>query len=287
MPQVLAEIERGATLSGLALPSADFRERNRDASLYRSGQDRESGWKIACAGSDDAFAKVVFEALQGTRSQMLEKVRELNLPHVPFITAPVDEILADPDKYLSELKGDSYYWMLHATNGDPLAAYPKPLVGSKYDLLSEIEQYSSVAGSIPFSVAVSECVDVEYLGNIVVDGDGHLYGELTDAPYPPTRNGMPLRCRFARHPQLDTFRYSSEDTELRAAIYKAIQSIPGEFEGRDRIYDRGYYEFFLIRDDQTHQLKPVFYDYRTHAAFCFVPDFREDQFISTSNGGAA
>lgn len=289
MPQVLAEIGEQTNLAAerFSVAPVDHDSSASSPESFRQGQDRESGWRIACANDKSDFGREVLEVLSGTRSALLAKVRDLNLPHIPFVTASVDDFLADPNRFLKELRGNEYYWMLHATSGDPLAEYPKPRVGSKDELIENLQRYAGGKQGQPFSVAVSECVDIEYLGNIVVNREGSVYGELTDAPYPPTRNGQPIRCRFARHPILDTFRYSNEDAELRTAIYNAIRAIPGDFQGRERVFDRGYYEFYLIRDRETNALKPAFYDFRSHSAFCYVPSFQSDHYQSTTTEGGA
>jgi hypothetical protein len=232
-------------------------------------KDRATGWIHKLTANNPELSEVR-DALVGSRADMMDRVKGLNLPHIPYAHASIEDFLANPAALAEQIRGESYFYTIQPSNYAARVESPSPGVAS-LDHVVEIAQYfTKKATGTEFRLVLSEVRDIAYLGNIVVDEAGHIYGEFTDEGIPPTRSGVERVSVFQKDITLDTFHYNFEDRELRAAIYKSVSLLPHRGTGRERVWDKGYYELNLVRSPAG-TLSPAFYDFRTSNAFLFVP----------------
>ncbi len=232
-------------------------------------KDRATGWIRKLTAQAPELAEVT-EALTGSRGKMMDTVRELGLPFVPYAYATVEEFLRDPQALAGQLKGDTFFCTLQPTNYVAGIECPSLGVISVDELVEKIKHYTEEELGTSFTIMLSEVRDVAFLGNIVINSNNQIYGEFTDQGIPPTRSGVTRLFGFRKDDVLDTFRYDFKDAELREAIYRSVSLLPHTGTGRDRVWDKGYYELNLTRGENG-GLSPAFYDYRQKDAFLFVP----------------
>ena len=232
-------------------------------------EDRATGWIRSLPSSPGDLAEVR-DALTGTRGECLKRVVDLELPHIPFIYTSVDTFLRQPGEILSQLRGEDFFLTIQPTDYAARVDSPSPRVASAREIVSLARQYSSDVTGVEFDIVVSEVRDIAYLGNITVAEGGEMYGEFSDEGIPPTRSGLKQVHRFQRDPYLGTFHYSFDDKELRRSIYDALQCLPYRGTGRNREWQKGYYELTLVRSPDNH-LYPAFYDFRDSKSFLYAP----------------
>lgn len=232
-------------------------------------KDRATGWIHKISANAPELA-AVREALIGSRAEMMDTVRDLGLPHIPYTYGTVDEFLQNPELLTKDLRGDQYFCIIQPTDYSANIEAPSPGISSLDSIVERAQEFTQKETGHSFTIVLSEVRDIEFIGNIVVDEQGRMYGEFTDEGIPPTRSGVTRLFSFRKDDILDVFRYSFENTELRKAIFQSLSSLPHTGTGRERQWDKGYYELHFIRTDEG-LLTPAFYDYRTSKAFLFVP----------------
>jgi hypothetical protein len=232
-------------------------------------KDRATGW-IHKLNANAPELSAVRDALIGSRAAMMDTVRDLGLPHIPYSYGKVDEFLKNPATLTEGLKGDQFFFIIQPTDYAANIEAPSPGIASLGAIIDRAKEFTKAATGNDFTLVLSEVKDIEFIGNIVVDANGRMYGEFTDEGIPPTRSGVTRLFSFKKDDILDTFRYSFENPELRKAIFQSLSSLPHIGTGRERVWDKGYYELHFIRS-QDGPLTPAFYDYRISNAFLFVP----------------
>ena len=228
-------------------------------------EDRATGW-ITKLTTNAPELREIRDALIGSRAEMMDAVKELGLPHIPFAHASVDEFLENPEKLAKALKGDHYYYTIQPNDYAARVDTPSPAIASLDAIVELAQEFSSANSKVPFTIVLSEVKQIAFLGNIAVSQDGNIYGEFTDEGIPPTRSSLTRVFQFHKDHTLDTFKYSFENPELQKAIYQAVSLLPHLGTGRNREWNPGYYEVQLVPTD-TGRLVPYFYDYRTSKAF--------------------
>jgi hypothetical protein len=231
--------------------------------------DRATGW-IRQLSKNNPELEDVRDALIGSRAEMLDRVKELGLPIIPYAHSTVEDFLASPEKLTKGLSGERFFYTIQPSSYAEAVKSPSPGVATLSQITELAEFFTESYQGTKFTIVVSEAVDVAYLGNIVINESGDMYGEFTDENIPPTRSGISRVRQFQKDPWLGTFCYNFEDTELRRAIYNSIQSLPHRGTGRDAVWQKGYYELNLVRTSNG-TLTPAFYDFRDSKAFLYVP----------------
>jgi hypothetical protein len=250
-----------ADFSGVSIPTAVERTVE---------EDRATGWIRTLPCDNDQLAGLR-DDLEGSRAEMLNRVKALQLPHVPFSHASVDEFVKDPSLVIQGLQGEKLFCTIQPADYAARVEAPKPSVISLSEIPALAAEYTREATGVNYHIILSEARDIAYVGNIIVGEHGDIYGELSAEGIPPTRSGLKQVDRFQKEPFLSTFHYSFEDTALREAIYRCVANLPHSGTCRGREWQPGYYEFLLSRDADGH-LRPEFYDYRDCKSFLYAPE---------------
>lgn len=233
-------------------------------------EDRATGWIRTLPGDNDQLAGLR-DDLEGSRAEMLNRVKALKLPHVPFASASVDEFLNDPSTITQGLQGRKLFCTIQPADYAARVEAPKPSIISLSEIKDLAAGYTMQATGINYHIILSEARDIAYVGNIIVSESGEVYGEFSAEGIPPTRSGLKQVHRFQKDPFLSTFHYSFEDTDLREAIYRSLDYLPHKGTCRGREWQQGYYELLLSREPDG-QLRPEFYDYRDCKSFLYAPE---------------
>lgn len=240
-------------------------------------EDRMTGWiKALMSPALADHSKDLISAFNGTRAEILGKVKRAGLPHIPFVCRSVDSFVGSDLDLELPLNGEKYYWVIepNASLSNDWLNKPKPRIGTTKDLLEDVKSYKLKNPGIAATVTVSECADIKYMGSITVNDEGYIHAEFNDAPIPTTRNGVTPPYRVSRHFFFDTFEYSFEDRKLRSAIYKSIMAIPHTGSGRTLSWEPGYYEVMLVLNNDGYTLSPAFYDLRNERAYLTLPSLK-------------
>jgi len=260
-----------ATCDSWADSKADFSEVTVPTAVERQvEEDRATGWIRTLPCDKDELA-ALRDDLQGSRAQMLNRVKALELPHVPFAHASVDEFVKDPRTLTQDLRGEKLFCTIQPANYAACVEAPKPSVISLSKITELAASYTTQATGVNYHIILSEARDIAYVGNIIVGERGDVYGEFSAEGIPPTRSGLKQVHRFQKDPFLGTFHYSFEDTALREAIYRSMDCLPHVGTCRGREWQQGYYELLLSRGADG-QLRPEFYDYRDCKSFLYAPE---------------
>jgi hypothetical protein len=233
-------------------------------------EDRATGWIRTLPGDNDTLAGLR-DDLEGSRAEMLARVKALQLPHVPFAHASVDEFVKDPYTVSEGLRGEKLFCTIQPANYAARVEAPKPSVIPLSKIKELADDYTTEATGVNYHIILSEARDIAYVGNIIVGEHGDVYGEFSAEGIPPTRSGLKQVYRFQKEPFLSTFHYSFDDTALREAIYRSMDYLPHSGTCRAREWQPGYYELLLSREADG-QLKAEFYDYRNCKSFLYAPE---------------
>lgn len=233
-------------------------------------EDRATGW-ISGIAADAPELEEVRKALIGSRGEMMDTVKDIGLPFIPYAYSKVDDFLDHPEALAKDLDGKRFFYLIQPADYACGVESPPHAVSELDTIVDVAREYTSTARGRDFIIMLSEVRDIVYVGNVVVDEHNRMYGELTDEGIPPTRGGVTRLFSFRKDDTLDVFRYEFDDSDLRSAVYSAVNALPHIGSGRERRWDPGYYEYHLVRSPSG-RLTPVFYDYRQSKEFLFVPN---------------
>jgi hypothetical protein len=151
-------------------------------------KDRATGWIHKLTANNPELSEVR-DALVGSRADMMDRVKGLNLPYIPYIHASVEDFLDNPAALAEQIRGESYFYTIQPSNYAARVESPSPGVAS-LDHIVEIAQYfTKKATGTEFRLVLSEVRDIAYLGNIVVDD------LLATVPaYEAAAHLLPLQC---------------------------------------------------------------------------------------------
>jgi hypothetical protein len=230
--------------------------------------DREEVWRQAVNSNSGFKGDGLLKAFCGTRVDMMSKVKELGLPHIPFVALSVDEALEGDTlqrKVESELSGHRFFWVIQSDKSGKYLCDP-----AKGTTLKELRQklesfHSRVTNGEKYEVMIGETAATPYLGSITVNRDNEVVGEITRFPNPPTRC-VGRVCTFLMEPHLRTIKYSiygeelQQDEGFKKAIVNTITSIPHYDSGHHAKYKPGYYEYCFKQ--MKGSLAPAFLEVR-------------------------
>jgi hypothetical protein len=205
--------------------------------------------------------------LRSTKVERFARLRSLDLSTTPTVSVRADLFLLAPQDYLEHAPGKELVSFLDAVSvsaprlrfsGRPIA---RELLANKVrDAIAEQDPSH-------YMLTFLKAYEILFNGNIIIRHDGEMFAEFVAGARSPSQQDVALACRVDRDPFLSIFRYTNDDPEVRATIYRAIAALPGYGEGRERVYLPGYYEVALGKDPETGRIIPIFYDYRDSAFF--------------------
>jgi hypothetical protein len=204
--------------------------------------------------------------LNEDRAIGVKKLDELRLPRYKRTSTSLVEFLNHSQEILNNLGSELFYVVLSST-AEELARISKSNVSAQ-EVINFIDLNVEQQSIQSYDILIQQYFENVYGGCIIVNPNGQVYIEFTAGKQGPIAKGTKTpEYRVVRSEYTGLFKYSFEDENLRAAIYDTLRLIPHYGEGREISYTPGYYEFALVRENESQAPFPVFFDYKNSEAY--------------------
>lgn len=213
------------------------------------------------------------EQLDEDRLTGFRAMEKLHLPHFKQETIALAEFLCDPQKYFGKIGSQKFYVNL-SPRKELLTRY-RQIDLSQEEVVPFVQEHVPASQVENYLMVLSEFYENQYSGNIVISPSGEIVIEMVKGSHAPLVSGEKTPEFFVRRDEFTgNLSYSFEDKTLRKAVWNVLLAIPcfnedmpSEGINRHTRFTPGYYEFALIKREQTEPLKVMFIDYRGNSAY--------------------
>lgn len=202
------------------------------------------------------------DKLVDDRFQGFNKVEGLGLPCYKRAVMPVEEFMKNPKRNLGSLDCERFYVIL-LTEDSSKPRYVKDDL-TRDDAVKFVKESLTRSQAKQYSVILLQFYQNIYGGNIVIDDNQNVLVELIEGRQGPVARGTKTPpFSVWRDEYTGSFKYSFDDQKLRKTVFETLLHIPHtEDVSRALKFQTGYYEFALVKKENSEKIEPIFFDYK-------------------------
>jgi hypothetical protein len=236
---------------------------NNSSRAYRPDSLRD--WEFAMG--EDHKISGISDSLCSPMYLRFARLKALQLLFTPIVSIEASSLLQTPEHYLRMVPGEYLFPFIEPIREVKDVKQFRAKKIERETLISVVRETIGKSDPSLWMVTLQRSYTLLFNGNIIVRRDGSVIGEFTAGTGSPSQQKSQIDCRVSRDLFLGTFKYTNSDEVTRRSIAKAIAALPGVGSGRQKEYQRGYYEVGLGVDEDSGRVLPLFYDYRDEPFF--------------------